>query len=286
MYEFIDEHRQSHSVKTLCRVLAVSRSSYYAWRSRPPSPRQQANQYLLKRIQSIFANSRQTYGSPRIHAELRAQGIHCNHKRVERLMRQNSIRVTLRRRYKITTRSNPNITAAPNRLQRDFAIAAPNRKWASDFTYISTHEGWLYLAVVLDIGSRRIVGWAMDKTMNQNLTYRALQMALQQRQPQGIHLIHHSDQGVQYTASRYLDLLRQHQITISMSRRANCYDNAVVESFFATLKTELIHRTSFLTRQEAYPDIFDYIEVFYNRQRRHSALHYLSPLDYEATFAD
>lgn len=286
MYEFINQQRHLHSVQALCRVLGISRSSYYGWRNRPSSPRAQANQHLLRQIRDIFATSRQTYGAPRIHAELRAQGIICNHKRVERLMRDNGIHVTLRRRRKITTRSSPNHTPAPNRLQRDFAIGTPNRKWASDFTYIPTQQGWLYLAIVLDIGSRRIVGWAMDKTMNQDLTCHALQMALQQRQPQGLHLIHHSDQGAQYTASSYLKLLRQHQITISMSRRGDCYDNAIVESCFATLKTELIHRCSFLTRQQACAEIFDYIEIFYNRQRRHSALHYLSPVDYEASFAD
>lgn len=286
MYQFIEKHRQEHSVKALCSVLGISRNSYYAWLARPKSQRQLKNEKLLKRIKTIFDKSRQTYGSPRIHAELQAQGIHCNHKRIERLMRQNGIRVTLRKRYKVTTRSNPKIRPAPNRLQRDFAIAAPNRKWASDFTYIWTLQGWLYLAVVIDIGSRRVIGWAMDKTMNQDLTYRALLMALQQRQIDGSQLIHHSDQGVQYTAKRYLKLLKHQRITISMSRRANCYDNAVLESFFATLKTELIHRSTFLTRQVACSDIFDYIEVFYNRQRRHSALHYLSPADYEASFAD
>ena len=286
MYQFIDQQRPSYSVKRLCAVLGVARSAYYAWCQRPISPRQQANSALLTHIQALFTASRQTYGAPRIYAQLRAQGIHCNHKRVERLMRQHAIRVTTRHQYRVTTRANPSVTPAPNRLQRNFAISTPNRKWASDFTYIPTHEGWLYLAIVLDIGSRRIVGWAMDKTMSQDLTCRALTMALQQRQPNGDQLLHHSDQGAQYTARSYLALLHHQHITSSMSRRANCYDNAVVESFFATLKTELIHRSTFLTRQQAAADIFDYIEVFYNRQRLHSALHYLSPFDYEAAFAD
>lgn len=267
MYEFIDHHRQDHSVKALCSVLNISRSSYYAWHSRPKSKRQQENEQLLGQIQTIFDQSRQSYGSPRICAELNALGLSYNHKRVERLMRVNGIRVTLRKRYKVTTRSNPNLKPAPNHLHRNFTVGKPNRRWASDFTYIPTLEGWLYLAVVLDIGSRRIIGWAMDKTMNQTLTYRALDMALQQRDLTEAPLLHHSDQGVQYTARHYLNTLTQHHITISMSRRGNCYDNALVESFFATLKTELIHRTTFLTRQ-----------------RRHSALDYLTPTDYEATF--
>lgn len=286
MYGFIQDHQLQFSVKAMCRVLGISRSAYYAWCSRPPSARQHANMRLLERIRAIFKSKRQTYGSPRIQAELRAQGVICNHKRVERLMHQHNLRVTLRKQRKVTTRSNPNHQSLPNRLQRDFAITTPNRKWASDFTYIPTRQGWLYLAVVIDIGSRRVVGWAMSNTMNHFLTCQALTMALQQRQPDGSQLIHHSDQGAQYTATPYLNLLKQHHITMSISRRAECYDNAVVESFFATLKTELIHRNTFLTRAQAQADIFEYIEVFYNRQRRHSTLNYLTPVDYERTFAD
>jgi putative transposase len=284
MYQFIQTHRDEFAIGRMCAVLGISRSSYYAWRSRPPRPRDAANAHLLEQIRAIFRTSRQTYGSPRIYAELRARGYSCNHKRVARLMRQHGIQVQPPSSYKRTTRANPNVTPAPNRLQRDFAIGPLNQRWVSDFTYIPTQQGWLYLAVVIDVGSRRVIGWAMQERMNQDLTYNALQMALQQRHIEGASLLHHSDQGSQYTATRYLETLQLHHITLSMSRTADCYDNALAESFFASLKKELIHRTTFLTRQQAITDIFDYIEVFYNRQRRHSSLHYLTPVEFERTF--
>ncbi len=270
----------------MCAVLKVSSSGYYAWRKRTASQRDQHNALLVERMRAIQKACRGTYGSPRMTAELRAQGIVCNRKRVARLMRLHGLNVQLRRRHKRTTRSNPNALAAPNHLNRDFRATAPNRKWLSDITYIQTREGWLYLAVVLDLFSRKIVGWAMSTHINDRLTCAALQMAIQHRQPAPGKLLHHSDRGAQYTALQYRDTLAQIQAQISMSRRGDCYDNAPPESFFATLKTELIHRTVYLTRNQARADIFDYIEVFYNRFRRHSALHFLSPCDFELACAD
>lgn len=286
MYQFIEAHRQEFGVKRMCHVLGVSPSGYYAWRERVPSPRAQANARLLQHICAIYQASRATYGSRRVHAQLRAQGIHCNHKRVERLMRAHGLRVTLRQRHPTTTRAAPNGLVVPNRLNRDFSSAAPNRLWLADITYIQTQQGWLYLAVVLDLFSPKIVGWQMSDRINEGLTLDALQMALQQRQPLPGHLLHHSDRGAQYTSRRYLHDLVSHQFTLSMSRSGNCYDNAPMESFFATLKTELIHRSVFLTRAQARADIFAYIETFYNRVRRHSSLHYLSPDEFEHAFAD
>lgn len=286
MYTFIQHESQNYHLSRLCAALGVSRAAYYAWLSGQSSPRQQANQALVAQIEAIFEQSRRSYGSPRIQAELRAKGIVCNHKRLERLMREHGIRVRLRRRPKAQSTASSKIPRSSNLLQRDFAVSVPNRKWSSDIPYIPTREGWLYLAVVLDIGSRRIVGWAMSKSINQDLVCSALDMALQHRQPPNKTLLHHSDQGSQYCAQSFLQVLQDHEIVISLSRRGNCWDNAVVESFFATLKTELIQNRLFLTRHEAQTAIFDYIEVFYNRQRRHSSLNYRSPLDYEAACTD
>jgi putative transposase len=286
VYQFIETHRQEFGVKRMCQVLAVSSSGYYAWRARPPSQRAHANRCLLEPIRAIHQASRQTYGARRVHAALRAQGIHCNHKRVERLMRAAGLRVTLRRRHKTTTRAARNGLVVPNRLNRDFSAPAPNRVWLADITYIHTQQGWLYLAVILGMFSRKIVGWQMSDHIDERLTQDALLMALHQRQPLPGHLLHHSDRGAQYTSRHYLHPLLALQATLSMSRTGNCYDNAPMESFFATLKTELIHRTVFLTRHQARAAIFAYIEIFYNRVRRHSSLHYLSPDEFERAFAD
>ena len=267
-------------VRWMCRLLDVSRSGYYAWLQGKDSHEQRDRQ-ILQVIREVFEENRETYGSPRIYRELRVRGIRCSKARVERLMRKHGITPPRKKKYRVTTDSNHKNPIAPNVLQRDFTSPAPNRRWVSDITYVWTRAGWLYLAVVLDLFSRRIVGWAMDSRLDtESLALRALHMALFGRAPNR-GLIHHSDRGCQYTSQRYRNALRARAIVCSMSRRGDCWDNAVVESFFATLKLELIHRQSFRTREEARLAIFDYIEVFYNRQRRHSYLGYMSPEEFE-----
>jgi len=264
----------------MCRVLSVSESGYYAWRKRPPSARAKANAVLVEQIRDVHRGSRQTYGSPRIHAVLRARGVVCNHKRVERLMRVHHIRgCDRRKRRPTTTQSRHPYPVAANLLRRDFTAEAPNRKWLGDISYIDTREGVLYLASLEDVFSRKIVGWAMEDSMETVLVEQALRMALTQRQPSA-GLLHHSDRGSQYASDAYRALLAQHDITASMSRTGDCYDNAMKESFFATLKTECATEP-FTTQAEARTAIFEYIEVFYNRQRLHSALGYLSPEQFE-----
>ena len=266
----------------MCCVLAVSTSGYYAWRGRPQSQRAQDNLELVARIKEVHASSRETYGSPRVHAELvQGQGIHCNKKRVERLMRIHDIRGRTRRRRRVqTTDSNHSLPVAPNLLDRQFEADLPNRKWVADITYVPTDQGWLYVAAVLDLFSRRVIGWSMSNTMCTLLVKDALEMAISLRHPQA-GLLHHSDRGSQYASAEYQAVLQTGQAVASMSRAGNCYDNAAMESFFGTLKCELIHDRHYRTRAEARQDIFEYIEVFYNRQRRHSSLGYLSPVAYE-----
>lgn len=279
-YEFLQEQESRYEVKTLCRVLGVGRSGYYAWRQRGPSRRARANEQLLVQIRTAYRQSEQSYGSPRIVRQLHQQGIRCNRKRVARLMRLDHLVARPKhRRAPHTTQRNPQAQPAPNLLQQEFAAPAPNCKWASDITYLDTAEGWLYLAVVLDLFSRRVVGWAMQAHMDVTLVQSAWQMALLQRQP-APGLLHHSDQGSQYTSAAYLQSLHSAQCQISMSRVGNCFDNAVVESFFATLKTECAHHP-FATRAQARTAIFTYIEAWYNRQRLHSSLGYLSPEEFE-----
>jgi transposase InsO family protein len=280
-YQFIADHRQEFKITAMCRVLQVSRSGYYAWCQRPVSEREMANQKLTKQIEEIHQESRQTYGSPRIHAELADQEIKCGHNRVARLMRQAGLRAKQKRKFKVTTTDSAhNYPVAPNRLDQDFQASQPNEKWVADITYIATAEGWLYLAAVMDLYSRRIVGWAMADTLARSLPLAALQMALETRQPPP-GLLHHSDRGSQYASQDYQAVLTKYQIQGSMSRAGNCYDNAPIESFFGTLKTELIHHRHYATRAEAKTDIFEYIEVFYNRFRRHSALDNLCPVVFE-----
>ncbi len=283
-YACIQAYRGRFPVALMCRVLGVSRSGFYAAQRRTMSQRTRTDQRLRLHIRAIHRRSRETYGSPRVHAELREQGVRCGRKRVERLMRVDGLRAKRRRRFRRTTMSNHRHPVAANVLDRRFAvaeIAAMNTVWASDITYVPTHEGWLYLAVVLDLASRSVVGWAMQPTLDQSLTLNALQMAVLRRQPKpGV--LHHSDRGVQYAATDYQALLAAHHFIPSMSRTGNCYDNAVVESFFATLEWELIQPARWPTRAEARAAIFEYIEVWYNRQRRHSALGYVSPMAYEA----
>jgi transposase InsO family protein len=243
-----------------------------------------ANQALLVQIRAIHAEMHQTYGSPRIHAELRARGLRCNLKRVARLMRLNQLQARHKRKYHVTTKVDPRLPVAPNLLDQDFQASTPNKKWVTDVTFVPTAEGWLYLAAVLDLYSRRIIGWAMSATQNTELVVQALQMAIGRRQP-GRGTIHHSDRGKQYGSSRYRDVLDAKHFAVSMSGTGNCYDNAPMESFFGTLKAELIHWRRYRTREEARQDIVCYIEGFYNATRRHSALGYRSPLEFEHSMA-
>jgi putative transposase len=267
----------------MCRVLQVSVSGYYAWRKRGLSPRAAANARLTEQIAHVHQVSRRTYGRRRVTAALRRAGIVCNRKRVARLMRVSQLRGCERRKRRVlTTRVDGNNPVATNVLQRDFSAPAPNRIWLGDITYIPTREGFLYLASLEDVFSRKIVGWALDEHMQEILVEQALRMALQQRQP-GDDLLHHSDRGSQYTSLDYQVLLAQHHISVSMSGVGNCYDNAMKESFFATLKTECA-TDLFDTRAQARTVIFEYIEVFYNRQRLHSALGYRSPEQFEQQF--
>lgn len=267
----------------MCEVLGVSRSGFYAWRHRrtePAPPRKKNDIMLLKAIETSFTRSRATYGAPRILTDLQEQG-HCtSRKRVQRLMRQAGLRATRPARYVRTTDSRHAFAVAPNVLERDFTATEPDQKWACDITYIPTEEGWLYLAVVEDLFSRRIVGLSMGVTLEARLVTEALHLALVRRQPDA-GLLHHSDRGSQYASTDYQHVLDRHGIVCSMSRKGDCWDNAPVESFFATLKKELVHRRRFTSRKEARRAIFEYVEIFYNTCRRHSSLGNQSPDAYE-----
>ena len=267
----------------LCKVMKVSRSGYYAWCQRGISLREQANEKLWAAIQAIYKKGRGYYGYRRIHARLRALGHKCSRNRVARLMKKHGLQAKRKRSYHRTTQSNHRYPIAPNRLARDFSAMMPNQKWASDITYIATAEGWLYLAVVIDLYSRRVVGWAMDTHLRTQLVVKALQMALIGRRIQP-GLVHHSDRGSQYASHTYQALLNDYGIQASMSRRGDCYDNAPVESFFATLKREGIQGQVYATRQSAKLALFEYIEVFYNRSRLHASLGYHSPHNFEQRF--
>ena len=267
----------------MCEVLEVSRSGFYAWRSRPESERSKHHRNLISEIRIIHADrDMRTYGSPRVHKELVARGKTCRENTVAALMSTHGLAARTRRRYKITTDSSHTLPLAENVLNREFEQDAPDRVWLADITYIWTLEGWLYLAAVLDAHSRKIVGWSMSHRLHASVVMDALRMALGRRCPdQAASLLHHSDRGSQYASQAYRDLLRAHNITCSMSRKANCWDNAMMESFFATLKKERIHHESYTTREAARQSVFEYIELFYNPRRRHSALGYLSPEEYE-----
>jgi transposase InsO family protein len=264
----------------MCSVLEVSENGYYNWRKRGACQRKQDDEQLAERIEDAFMDNREIYGSPRIHAELKEQGLSCSRKRIARLMRVKQIVASRKRRKAHTTESAHDDPIAPNLLERDFTADAPNKKWMTDMTYIPTSEGWLYLAGVIDAYSRKLVGWAMGKEHDALLVKQALHMALSQRQP-GAGLVHHSDRGSEYASKSYQDMLRQQGIQISMSRKGDCYDNALIESFWGTLKNECFQQEIYRTRKEAKTALFDYIEVFYNRKRKHSSLGYLSPADYE-----
>jgi putative transposase len=264
----------------MCRLLKVSSSGYYAWRVRPESERAQTDRELTRVIRRLHADSQGVYGSPKMRDELKDEGYRCGRHKVARLMRLAGLRGCPKRRFKITTECDPSHPVAKNLLRQDFAAEAPNQRWASDITYISTHQGWLYLAVVMDLYSRRIVGWSMSRWLNRHLVIDALSMAIGSRRPERV-LIHHSDRGSQYTSDDFRDELEKHGIECSMSARGNCYDNAVVESFFGLLKRERVNRVRYRTRDEARADVFDYIECFYNRKRRHGYLGNISPATFE-----
>jgi putative transposase len=280
VYRFVAAERVDHPVKMLCRVLGVSRSGFHAWASRPPSLRERSDRVLLERVRQLHAASRSTYGSPRIYRDLRADGIAVGRKRVERLMRQDGLSGTVKRRRGQTTIRVPGVRVAEDLVKRDFQPPAPNTLWVADIIYLRTWQGWLYLAVVVDCFSRRVVGWALADNMRAELVVDALEQALQRRRPKR-GLVHHSDQGSQYVSLAFGRRCRQAGIEQSMGSRPSAYDNAVCESFFKTLKSDLIDRRSWPDKAELRTAVFDYIECFYNRQRRHSSLDYLSPTEYE-----
>jgi len=280
IFSFIQAHQEVWPVTVLCDTLGVSPAGFYAWRQRPPSAQQQRHDTLLVEIRAVHAEVKERYGSPRIHAELADRGVPCCVNTVAKLMHDNDIRAKTARRFRHTTDSNHALPVADNVLDRQFDPAGPNERWVTDITYVPTHEGWLYLAVVEDLYSRMVVGWSMADTMTSRLVVDALEMAVQRRFP-GAGLLAHSDRGSQYAGEHYQRLLAQHGIDCSMSRRANCWDNAPMESFFASLKKELVHHEDYQTRAEARASIFEYIEAFYNPKRRHSSLGYVSPTEYE-----
>ena len=284
-FGWIAGQRTLYPLSVMCRALGVTRGGYYAWerrREQPPGERERRRAELATEIRAVHHDSRRTYGSPRVYHELKARGVDVCENTVAKVMRQEGIRSITRRRFRVrTTDSSHAHPVAPNLLDRDFAAQAPDRKWASDITYVPTGEGWLYLAVVLDLCTRKVVGWAMADHLRSELCLDALDMALKRRRP-GQGLLHHSDRGVQYACGDYRDLLRSQGIECSMSRTGDCYDNAVVESFFKTLKVELVYQQRYATREQARRSIFEYLEVFYNRQRLHSSLGYQSPERFEA----
>ena len=282
-YHFVQQQQGQFALAALCRVMAVSISGYYAWKKRPPSAQAQQNAALTEQIKAAHADSDQTYGSPRIYQELKEQGIPCSQKRVARLMRLAELYAVTWKRFVVTTDSHHALPVAQNLLDREFCVATPNARWTADITYIWTGEGWLYLAVILDLFARRVVGWAMGTTLERSLVLAALDMAVTGRKP-AAGLLCHSDRGSQYASGDYQQALKNAGATCSMSRKGNCWDNAPTESFFATLKRELVHRRRFATRQEAKTAVFAWIETWYNRKRRHSTLGYLSPEAFERQY--
>lgn len=280
-FAVIERLRLLYPVILMCKVLEVSPSGFYAWRKRPESAHSRADRQLRKEIRSVFEESRETYGSPRIHDELRDRGIRCGRKRVARLMKAEQLKPKKARRFRITTISAPAHEKAPNILNRQFRVDAPDTAWVGDITYLWTPEGWLYLAVLLDLYSRRVIGWALSTEMTQEVALAALDQAIFERSP-GAGLLHHTDRGSQYTSNIYRQRLKDNDLTASMSKKGDCWDNAVAESFFATLKVEL--GDTFSSREAARIALIDYIELFYNRRRRHTSLGGLTPVQAEALF--
>ena len=279
-FDWIRVQEAFHAVRTLCRVLDVSRSGYYAWSNRSPSPRSIEDSHIVAEVAAVFDEHKGRYGSVRITRELRDGGVRVGRHRVRRLMRQASLRARRRRQWMRTTDSRHGHPIAPNLLARNFTVAAPNRVWVADITYLPTKTGWLYLAVVIDLYSRAVVGWSMSRRIDGKLTLNALDAALRRRRVEP-GLIAHSDRGSQYAATDYQQRLQQHQMVCSMSRKGDCWDNAVVESFFGTLKLELLGDDVFSDQATAKRLVFEYIEAYYNRRRRHSTLGYVSPAAYE-----
>lgn len=285
IFAWVEERHEQWPITVLCRVLEVSRSGFYAWRSRDASAAEERRAELTEEVKEIRAEVKARYGSPRIHAELVARGHGCCVNTVAQVMREAGIAAKTRRKFRQTTDSNHPYPVAENVLDRDFDPDQPNASWVADVTYIPTREGWLYLAVVEDLFSRKVVGWSMDATMTSRLVVDALEMALVGRRKgsSSSGLVAHSDRGSQYASEHYQRRLREERITCSMSRRGNCWDNAAMESFFASLKKELVHDEDYATREEAKASLFEYIEAFYNRVRRHSSLGYVAPEEYERT---
>lgn len=282
-YAFIDDNRNAYCVISLCSAMNVSRRGYYNWTVRPDSARVLENRQLLAEIENIFHTHREVYGAPRIFRELISRGFRCSLNRVARMMNKAGIVPKTIRKFRVTTDSRNSLQPAHNILAQNFTTKNRNEKWVADVTYIPTHEGWLFLAVVLDLFSRKVVGWSMADRLTSSLAQQALHNALQQRgSVDG--LLHHSDRGREYYAGEYQDLLSENAITSSMSRKGNCYDNAVMESFFHSLKVEQVHHDVYITRAKARAALFEYIEMFYNRVRRHSSIEYLSPVDFEAKY--
>jgi putative transposase len=284
-FRLIDAAKEEFPVQRLCEVLGVSQSGYFAWRGRPACRRQREDMVLLAHLRSAFALSNGTYGSPRMTRELQDDGLKVGRRRTARLMRENGLRARQKRRFKCTTDSHHAWPVAPNIIDQDFAAERPNEKWGADISYVWTREGWLYLAVVIDLFARRVVGWAVGDRLHRDLALAALRRALLTRRPLA-GLIHHSDRGSQYCSIDYQAELQRHGILTSMSGKGNCYDNAMVETFFKTLKSELVWRTVFQTRSEAEQAIARYIDGFYNHIRRHSALDFVSPLQFEKLAAN
>lgn len=268
----------------MCSALGLSKSGYYAWCKRPPSPRSQENEQLSEQIQQIHQTSRRTYGAPRIHASLKEKGFQVGRHRVARLMSEQGICVRPKRKFKVTTDSNHAFPIAENVLNREFKVMEPDKAWVADITYIPTAQGWLYLAVIIDLFSRRVVGWSMAEHMRVDLVMGALQAALGHRVAAASGLLFHSDRGSQYASHEYREALQAAGIACSMSRKGNCWDNSVAESFFGTLKSELVHEREYETREDAKTDIVEWIEVFYNRERKHSTLNYCSPVQFEQQY--
>ncbi len=279
-YQFIDRYQQEFPIVAMCRMLEVSESGYYAWRTRPTCQRKREDARLTDQIRQIFENHQERYGSPRVQVELREQGLSCSRKRVARLMREADLCAKRKRRRVVTTRREASHPVAPNVLNRQFTATEPNKKWVTDITYVPTAQGWLYLAVILDLYSRAVVGWSMSASCDEELTENALRMALIRRRPQA-GLLHHSDRGCQYTSRAYRRRLELAGVVVSMSRQGNCWDNAAMESFFGSLKEECVGTLIYPSHQEARLALFTYLEIYYNRLRRHSTLGYVSPLVYE-----
>lgn len=280
-YQFVAAYQAEHRLTRLCQTLGVSRSGYYAWRRRPASPRTRANARLVGQMQQLHRQTKERYGAVKLWRALLASGVACGRHRVARLRRQYGLLARRVRRFRVVIEHHQFAPPAPNRLQQVFVAPAPNRIWAGDLTAIATRAGWVYLAVILDLYSRRVIGWAMSPRPDQHVALTALQMAMTHRRPRP-GLIHHTDQGATYTSVAYQRQLVQTGLVASMSRKGNCYDNAVVESFFSTLKNELVHERDYHTREEAQAEVFEFIEVFYNRQRLHQTLGYVSPVQFEA----